>query len=120
MGTKQFLKTSAAGISWWMERVAETGNLAQDYAIHSHQEADPVLDRNKAMATHNDGYTPSREMRRVASIPLALIYKWRAEEGWDAFDPEHADKLKAKLNSSEFAYLRTAPGVIGMSNGVLR
>lgn len=120
MATKQFLKTSAAGISWFMEKVADTGDMARDYAIHSHQEVDHVLDRNKALATHNDGYTPSREGRRVASIPMALIQKWKAEEGWDAFDPEHADKLAQKLNSSEYAHLRTAPGRIGVSNGIMR
>ena len=74
------------------------------------QDVETILDRNKAMATHNDGYTPSREMRRCASIPNVLINKWLVEEGWNAFDPACADKLKAKLNSSEYLYLRTAPG----------
>lgn len=120
MGTKQFLKTSAAGISWFMEKVADTGNIDQDYAIHSHQEADHVLDANRAAASHNDGYTGDRTMRRVASIPLALIYKWRSEEGWDAFDPEHADKLKQKLNDPEYQFLRTAPGKLDVKNGQLR
>jgi hypothetical protein len=78
------------------------------------QEADPILDRNKAMQNHNDGYTHSREMRRVASIPLNLIYKWLQEEGWDAFNPQHSDKLAAKLNSEEYRYLRTAPGQLGV------
>lgn len=84
------------------------------------QEVDEILDANKAKANHNDGYTASRDMRRVASIPYALIMKWRAEEGWDAFNPEHAEKLKAKLNSSEFAYLRTAGGTLDYRNGTLR
>lgn len=85
------------------------------------QDTTPVLELNKAMATHNDGYTPSREMRRVASIPLILIYKWRQEEGWDAFDPQHADKLAQKLNDPDYAYLRTAPGrVRALPGGGLR
>jgi hypothetical protein len=74
------------------------------------QDVSAILDRNKAMATHNDGYTPSREIRRAASIPNVLIHKWLVEEGWNAFDPACADKLKQKLNSSEYLYLRTAPG----------
>ena len=85
------------------------------------QDTTAILDRNKAMATHNDGYTPSREMRRVASLPLILVYKWLHEEGWDAFNPKHADRLARKLNSNEFAYLRTAPGrVQALPGGGLR
>jgi len=80
------------------------------YTIVSRQDVEPILDRNKALATHNDGYTPSRELRRVASIPLILIHKWLREEGWNALDPVNGDRLAKKLNSSEYLYLRTAPG----------
>lgn len=80
------------------------------YSCVSVADCEPILDRNKAMATHNDGYSPSRELRRAASIPLILVHKWLLEEGWNAFDPACADKLKAKLNSADYQYLRTAPG----------
>jgi hypothetical protein len=91
------------------------------FIFTAEQDTDAITDRNRAMATTNDGYTPSREMRRVASIPLVLIYKWRTEEGWDAFNPHHADKLAAKLNDPEFQYLRTAPGrVQALPGGGLR
>jgi len=80
------------------------------YSVVERQDAAPILEINKAMATHNDGYTPSREMRRAASIPNLLIHKWLVEEGWNALDPACSKKLKQKLNSSEYLYLRTAPG----------
>lgn len=80
------------------------------YSVVERQDVTPILETNKAMATHNDGYTPSREMRRAASIPNLLIHKWLVEEGWNALDPACAKKLKQKLNSSEYLYLRTAPG----------
>lgn len=78
---------------------------------------DPVIERNKAMATHNDGYTQDRTLRRVASIPLIIWLKWLNEEGWDAFKPENAKKLCDRLNDPEWQYLRTAPGRLGYSNG---
>lgn len=84
----------------------EDGNIT----IIEKQDVTDILDRNKAMATHNDGYTPSRDVRRVASLPMILVHKWLVEEGWNALDPKCGDKLKAKLNSSEYLYLRTAPG----------
>jgi hypothetical protein len=80
------------------------------YTILSRQDVEPILDRNKALTTHNDGYNEARDLRRVASIPLILIHKWLKEEGWNALDPKHGDRLKKKLNSSEYLYLRTAPG----------
>lgn len=84
------------------------------------QDNDPILDRNKAEATHNDGYSLTRELRRVARIPMQLLYHWMATEGWDPFDPANSHKLAQKLNSNEFEFLRTAPGRLGMSNGVMR
>jgi hypothetical protein len=83
-----------------------------------------VLERNKAEALHNDGYTADRSMRRAARIPYIIGLKWKNEEGWwfmDAgHDPDVAKKLAAKLNSNEFAYLRTAEGHLGVSNGIMR
>ncbi len=88
------------------------------------QDVAPILERNKAMATHNDGYSASRELRRVASIPYGIGIKWLNEEGWwfmDADkDPGVAKKLAEKLNSSEYMHLRTSEGRVGVSNGQLR
>lgn len=103
----RLLFTSSAGVR----------HLWRDEGDHkvvvSVQDATPMLDRNRAMATHNDGYGPDRSLRRVASIPAIVRLKWLNEEGWDCFqihDPDVARKLKQKLNSSEYLYLRTAPG----------
>lgn len=83
-----------------------------------------MLERNKQMAAHNDGYSDSREFRRAASIPYMVGLKWLNEEGWWFMDmdkdPDVAKKVAEKLNSSEYAYLRTAPGRLGVSNGVMR
>lgn len=109
------LLTSSAGIRHYMRTEADGS-----HTFAASQDTDPILERNKAMANHNDGYSGSREMRRVASIPLILIQKWLHEEGWDAFDPRHADKLAQKLNSSDFAHLRTASGRVSGTDEGLR
>ena len=105
---------SSAGIDWSMIE-DEKGTSYRAVAP-----TDPIIERNKAMRTHNDGYTPSRELRRVAVIPFILIEKWKNEEGWDALNPEHSDKLVQKLNDPDWAYLRSADGQIGISNGIVR
>jgi hypothetical protein len=114
MPDRQHLFRSSAGIDHW---IITDG---KDTRYESSQSTDAILDRNKAMATHNDGYTPSRDIRRVASIPYIIGLKWLNEEGWWFMDPECSDKLAAKLNSSEWMYLRTAEGRLGVSNGVMR
>jgi hypothetical protein len=114
MADETFLFKSASGVTHSMIEDAD------GIRFRASQDVDAILERNKAMATHNDGYTPSREMRRVASLPMGVVYEWLINEGWNALDPEHADKLAAKLNSAEWAHLRTAPGRLGVSNGVMR
>ena len=76
------------------------------------QECAPILERNKILLNEGDGYTPSRDMRRVASIPVVLIEKWMKEEGINAFDKNDWDKVAAKLDDPELRFLRTAPGKV--------
>lgn len=115
---KTHLFRSSAGIDHWM---VQDGNETRFAAT---QDVAPMLERNKAMATHNDGYSQDRTLRRVASIPYVIMHKWLNEEGWWAMDadkdPGVARKLAAKLNSNEYLYLRTAEGRVGVSDGKIR
>lgn len=71
----------------------------------------PVLDHNKALQNDGTGgYSPSRELRRAASIPVEVQMKWLCEEGIDVMNPDHWPAVRRKLNSNEYLYLRTAPG----------
>ncbi|WP_119461847.1 hypothetical protein [Rhodospirillaceae bacterium SYSU D60014] len=79
--------------------------------IESVQDVAPVLERNKALQTADDqGWSRTREVRRAAAIPDIIILKWRSEDGIDLFDRNHWPAVRRKLNSSEYRYLRTAPG----------
>jgi hypothetical protein len=49
-------------------------------------------------------------MRRAASIPNSIVEKWRTELGVDIYNPDHFPAVRRLLNSSEYLYLRTAPG----------
>lgn len=119
--TQRFdLGVNKAGIRLEMERIARTGNLSQDWLFHTSQNIDAILDSNKAKATHNDGYTADRTMRRVATLPAAFIQHCREVEGWNPYDPEHADRLVKVLNDSDFQAFRTAPGRMALDNGKIR
>jgi hypothetical protein len=85
-----------------------------DFTIRHVQDVEPYLDHNKRQYTDGtNGYSPSRELKKTASIPPGVYMKWLIEEGIDALKPEHWDAVKRKLNSSEYLYLRTAGGHIG-------
>ena len=83
--------------------------------INNQQNLNPLLDRNKKLYTQNDGYTPSRDMRRIASVPPIMLQVWTKEyngtRNWWALPKEIQKKImRTKLNSSEFRYFRTAEG----------
>ena len=97
---------SSAGVDWHMKTDHETGGLI----VQGVQDVYGILEANKAMMTHNDGWSKGEKfMRRAASIPHHLRYKWLIEEGWDAWRPDlYGDRLKRKLNDPDYRHLRTA------------
>ena len=87
-----------------------TDAMTGDLTVLRGEDVEPILEANKALAASGDGYSPSRELRRAASIPLAIVEKWKNELGVDVFNPDHKPAVRRLLNSSEYLYLRTAPG----------
>lgn len=82
-----------------------------ELTVVNQHDVGPILDLNKKL--YNDGtngYGPTREWRRIASIPNILLEKWLKEEGIRFWDSEDTHKLAAKLDDPEYLYLRTAPG----------
>lgn len=78
----------------------------------------PILDHNKKLYTQNDGHSPGKGLKRVASIPTIVLEIWAKEYNrdqnngnWFGLPKQVQTKiLKEKLNSSDFRYFRTAPG----------
>lgn len=86
---------------------AENGRIVMKRVCH---DVEPLLDRNKALATHDDGYSHDRSMRRVASIPFGLIEIWKSTYGVDPTAPGNNKLLSRLLNDADLRFLRTAPG----------
>jgi hypothetical protein len=79
--------------------------------IETVQDVAPVLERNRTLQNADDGgWSPSRELRRAATIPDIIVLKWRSEYGIDVFNRNHWPAVKRLLNDPEWRYLRTAPG----------
>lgn len=81
--------------------------------VHVQQDVEPILEHNKRLMREAEegsrGYTPSKNMVRVATIPNVLIHKW-LREGINVFDLNDWPKILAMLDSDEYRLLRTAPG----------
>ena len=77
------------------------------------QDIEPILERNFEQYALDDteGWTPSRDMRRVANIPNVTIEQWM-REGINIYKPEDWPKIRARLNDPSYLRLRTAPGRI--------
>jgi hypothetical protein len=74
------------------------------------QDVQPILELNKKEALGDSIYgptNPASDMRKVASIPLVIIEKWKRELGVDVFNKDHMPKVKQLLNDPEYKWLRT-------------
>jgi hypothetical protein len=74
------------------------------------QDVDPILDANKWDANHAANYSPSRDMKHVARIPLVVAEDWLNKHGIDVLNPDHRDRVRALLNDPDYRWLRTGSG----------
>ena len=108
--------TKVRGVDWYngvkTKYIQESdGKLT----IKSTQDVNPILQKNKRLYTMNDGYSKSKDLKRVASIPSLVLQIWAKEyngtNNWFAIpEAERKRILKLKLNSNEYRYFRTASG----------
>ena len=86
----------------------ETDDMVQ----HQWQDCTDILQETKRLRDEvGDGYTPSRDLRRVAHIPDILIVRW-LQEGINVYQAEHWPKVAARLDDPDYAYLRTSYGKV--------
>ena len=84
-------------------------------AIKEQVDVTSHLKHNKILTNLNDGYSKSRDLKRVASIPTLALSVWANEyngsNNWFGLPKDVQKKiLKKKPNSNEFRYFKTAEG----------
>jgi hypothetical protein len=92
-----------------------------ELVVQRTQDTTPYLDANKreiADAPSWRPYTSGRRrspLRKLAEIPNIVVEQW-LREGVNVFDPDPAmqRRVRWKLDSNEYRYLRTFPGRMGM------
>ena len=110
---KDIVKDGLQTTTYNLDEQEEKVIVKEETNIDSH------LKHNKELLNSNDGYSKSRDLKRVASIPLGALQVWASEfdpstkGNWWKLPKETQSKLlKLKLNSSEFKYFRTSQGKI--------
>lgn len=110
---KDIVKDGLQTTTYNLDEQEEKVIVKEETNIDSH------LKHNKELLNSNDGYSKSRDLKRVASIPLGALQVWASEfdpstkGNWWKLPKETQSKiLKLKLNSSEFKYFRTSQGRI--------
>lgn len=93
------------GISEFMHFDPATGD---PIGLERVADVEPVIEHNKRLATHNEGWSKSRDLVRVASIPIMVQLQWIERYGFDPLDGKHQKELRRILNDPEWRYLRTS------------
>lgn len=78
----------------------------------------PIIENNKRLYNQNDGYSPDKGLKRIATIPTIILEIWCKEYHKDQnkgnwFDLPRVIQqkiLREKLNSSDYRYFRTSSG----------
>lgn len=77
-------------------------------------DVEPIIERNKALQNSDGaGWSPTREWKHVAEVPLGVVLQWKQDLGVDVFDKNHMPRVIRLLNDPEWRYLRVGSGMIG-------
>lgn len=79
-------------------------------AIEISSDVESLIERNKFLQNNTDGYSKSRELQHVASIPVTVIEIWKKEHGADPLAKGNEDLLSRLLNDPALRYFRISKG----------
>jgi hypothetical protein len=82
--------------------------------IENLQDITDVIEGNKrAQNAGNNGWTPSRDMKHVATIPNIVLMQWANEAGVKFNDSKAMQEIiKKKMNDPDFRLFRTGLGKV--------
>jgi hypothetical protein len=63
-----------------------------------------LIDANRS--AQNEDFDRRSEMWHVASIPTSVMYEWMTKFGVNAWNRDHADRVKKLLNSDDYRWCK--------------
>jgi hypothetical protein len=108
MSDWELVDVSGDGTSQFARFDSMTGNLLE---IKITNDVEDIIESNKVLRNDGTGgYGPTREWKRVASIPISLIHQWEREMGMERdflFTREGFPALIKKAKDPDYSHLRT-------------
>ena len=86
-----------------------------NFSLTNVQDVQPIIELNKKEQVGDSMYGTGETatgMRKVASIPLIIIEKWKNELGIDIMNKNDWPKIKQLLNDPDNRFFRTDESVI--------
>jgi hypothetical protein len=84
----------------------------QKFVVRTRGDVQTVLDANRHDANHENPWSPSRDLKHVARIPVEVYMIWLNELGIDALNKDHQPAVRKLLNDSQWSYLRSSGGTL--------
>ena len=98
----------------WVTTRAVVDEDGDRLTVVREQDVEAILDHNKALQNDgSNGYGATRDMRKVASIPLVVVEQWIKEDGVNLLHlsgPEKNAYLRKKLNDPDNRFFKTIDG----------
>ena len=99
----------------WVQTRWHEDESAGQVTVERVQDVEPILDNNKRLLNDgSNGYSKSKDLKRVASIPLVVLEQWMKEDGVNFLamphGPDREKYLRKKLNDPNNKWLRTSGG----------
>ncbi len=86
--------------------------VSETRTVQTIHDCQAILDDNaRQLNSGHDGFSPSRELKKVASIPLGAVEELYAK-GIDIMKDEDWPKISSMLDSREWEKFRTSHGII--------
>lgn len=82
------------------------------FTITESQDLSALLERNRIARNSFDGYTPSRDMQFVGTVPAAVHAEFLAR-GINLYKPEFAKELERYLDDPDYRGFRVSDGRVG-------
>ena len=84
-----------------------------DWAYQMTQDCQAIADANAEARNHCSPWSPSKEWKHVARVPLIFIEKWKRDYGLDFYSRDRDEQRRIdRLIETEFPWMRTTDGGI--------
>ena len=81
-----------------------------DFAIETVADVEENIKRNKILQNETTGYSPEKDLKHIASIPMVVVEEWNRQYGVDVTAKDNKKLFKRLINDPDNRMFRTSLG----------